>query len=411
MSDDIAGLTRRAPRAIYEATVAGVGRVTLRRERLQHFALALDLDPAFAASLSTGKGATAITLPGPRPNRSVAGDLRSLVVDHLLLQRPELLRSTRAALPDASAEVLEARDALQSALIATVSRPESHYKFRCPSCPTPASPAAPRTVHSYYGYGYPPPVTEDCAHVALFPQAMVALLDAHPELTFELAGLIAPDAYENPTRFVLAGEVMLGLLTSWLLPGGEDQRARRAYTSGRWDLAYGRARRKKPRPAAVRIAWEGVSEAQRAGLTFAARAWQCEADAPRFARRPEGAVAVAPWQPSDVTTTLDLAVMLPEEFRLPVTPPPRAVPPRPAAHKPAAPAAAPTKPAKRVEKRVVEAPKAAPAPPPASPPAPATLLTMKDLAALGHSAAAVKKLLKSGALERESFGWYRFAKR
>ncbi len=35
---------------------------------------------------------------------------------------------------------------------------------------------------------------------------------------------------------------------------------------------------------------------------------------------------------------------------------------------------------------------------------------MKDLAALGHSAAEVKKMLKSGVIERESFGWYRFAK-
>jgi hypothetical protein len=36
---------------------------------------------------------------------------------------------------------------------------------------------------------------------------------------------------------------------------------------------------------------------------------------------------------------------------------------------------------------------------------------MKDLADLGHSAAAVKKMLKSGVLERASFGWYRFATR
>ncbi len=260
MSDDVAGLTRRVPRASYEAAVPGVGRAALRRERLQHFTLALDLDPAFAASLSTGKGDTAITLPGPRPTRPAAGDLRSLLVDHLLLRRPELLRSARAALPDASAEALEARDALQHALFAAVSRPEAHYKFRCPSCPAPPappSPASPRAVRSYYGYGYPPPVIEDCAHVALYPQAMVALMDAHPELTFELAGLTAPDAYENPTRFVLAGEVMLGLLTSWLLPGGEDVRARRAYASWRWESSYGRPHRKKPRPAAVTLPPEG----------------------------------------------------------------------------------------------------------------------------------------------------------
>lgn len=406
MSDDIAGLTRRAPQASYEATVPGVGRVTLRRERSQHFNLALDLDPAFAATLSTGNGATAITLPGPRPSRSVVGDLRALLVDHRLLQRPELLSSTSAPLPDASAEVREARDALQTALIMTISRPESLHKFRCPSCPAPAAPAAPRAVHNYYGYGYAPRVTEDCAHVALYPRVLSSLMATHPELTFEFAGLTAPDAYENPTRFVLTGEVMLGLLAAWLLPGDEDARARRAYTAGRWDWGYGRARRKKPRAAAVRIAWEGVPEAQRAGLTFAARAWQCEADAPRFARRPEGAVAVAPWQPTDATTALDLAVLLPEEFRLPAAPPPRAAPP-----KPAAPEAAPTKPAKRVVKRVAEAPKAAPAPPSDAPSAPAKLYTMKDLAALGHSATEVKKMLKSGVIERESFGWYRFAKR
>jgi hypothetical protein len=232
-------------------------------------------------------------------------------------------------------------------------------------------------------------------------------MDAHPELTFELADLLTPDVDAMPTRYVLTGTAMQRALLSWLLPGKEHARSRRAYVHNAWDLSgYGRARPKKPRPTAPRAAWEGVSEAQRVGLTFAARAWQCEADAPRFALRPEGAVPVAPWRPADAVTALDLAVLLPDEFRVPAPTPPRAAPtPR----APAAPAAAPAK--KLVKRAAKTAPPAATAPAPQAPPTPATLLTMKDLAALGHSAAEVKKLLKSGALERESFGWYRFAKR
>ncbi len=97
MSDDIAGLTRRVPRAQLRGRGAGCGprRAAPRAPSTLH--PRARPRPAFAASLSTGKGDTAITLPGPRPTRPAAGDLRSLLVDHLLLRRPELLRSARGA--------------------------------------------------------------------------------------------------------------------------------------------------------------------------------------------------------------------------------------------------------------------------------------------------------------------------
>lgn len=409
MSDDIAGFTRRAPRATYEATLPGIGHVTLRREHTRYASLSLDLEPAFAASLPTGNGATQITLPGPRPTlrTTEAGDLRALLVQHHLLGRPELLRSATLALPGADDVALAARDALVQGLSVAACRPDGRHRHRCPQCPAPPAPPAPRSAsRSFgygYGYGYERPVLEDCAHVALFALAMNALMDAYPEITLELSGLITPDAYENPTRFVLSTGVMQPMLTSWLCPGEAHDPARRGYAGWRWESTYGRPHRKRPRAAAVQVDWEGVPPAQRAGLSFAARAWQCEADAPRFAHRPAGAVAVAPWQPTDTHATLDLAVLLPEEFRLPPAPPPRApVAPR------VAPAQPPAAPAKKKTPTKAATPKT---PARAEASAPAALYTMKDLAALGHSAAAVKKMLKLGVIERESFGWYRFAKR
>lgn len=405
MSDDIAGLALRAPRDTYEAAVPGMGLAALRRVQHQGFSLTLTLDASVAKSLATGKGATEVTLPGPSPAHhqtfSPAGDLRALLVEHRLLHHPELLRGGRTDLSDPAAA--EALDGLQVTLLATVSRPSGWGYTRCAKCPE-TPPPGPRPNPGYYGIGYPAPAREHCAHVALYPKALTALMHAHPELTFEFADLLAPDDREHPTRYVLTGAAMQRALLSWLLPGKEHARSRRAYVYSGWESSgYGRARRKKPRPTAARAAWEGVSEAQRVGLTFAARAWQCEADAPRFATRPEGAVPMAPWQPSDAVSAQGLAVLLPDEFRVPAVAPPRpAAPPRP----PAAPAA--PAPAKKPAKRVVKKAPPAEAAPPSAPP-PATLLTMKDLAALGHSAAEVKKMLKSAVLVRESFGWYRFA--
>ncbi|MFO0627742.1 MAG: hypothetical protein U0325_19190 [Polyangiales bacterium] len=59
-------------------------------------------------------------------------------------------------------------------------------------------------------------------------------MNAHPELTFELANLITPDAHEAPTRFVLSTDLMPPLLTAWLLPGRALARARRAYDARSW---------------------------------------------------------------------------------------------------------------------------------------------------------------------------------
>ncbi|MFO0627743.1 MAG: hypothetical protein U0325_19195 [Polyangiales bacterium] len=82
MSDDIAGLTRRVPQPDYSAVVPGMGRVTLQRDRPRHFALALTLEPAFAASLSTGRSAP-LTSPCSSPLterfRGTVGDLRALI--------------------------------------------------------------------------------------------------------------------------------------------------------------------------------------------------------------------------------------------------------------------------------------------------------------------------------------------
>lgn len=408
MSDDIAGLSLRAPRGTYEAAVPGVGRATLRRSPHLQFTLSLTLDVAVAKALPTGGGATEVTLPGPAAAHHVSfprgGDLRALLVEHRLLHRPELLRDGRTELSDPAAA--EAREGLQATLVAAVSRPSGFGYTRCAKCPEAPSPGQ-RPPTGYYGFGYPAPPRAHCAHVALYPKALNALMDAHPELTFEFADLLAPDATSAPTRFVLTSAAVRWALLAWLLPGRPLARSRRAYVDSGWESSgYGRTRRKKPRPTASRAAWEGVSEAQRVGLTFAARAWQCEVDAPRFAARPTA--AIAPWQPSDAVNALDLAVLLPDEFRVPAAPPrpapsPRAPPPRGEVGPEKKPEKKPERrPATRAMKRADDTPAAPP---------PTKLLTLKDLAALGHSAAAVKKMLASGVIERESFGWYRFAKR
>jgi hypothetical protein len=209
MSDDIAGLALRAPRDTYEAAVPGMGSATLRRVQPTGFSLTLTLDESVARSLATGKGATEVTLPGPSPAHhrtfTPPGDLRALLVEHRLLHRPELLRGGRADLSDPAAA--EALDGLQITLVATVSRPSGWAYTRCAKCPE-APPPGQRPHSSYYGIGYPAPAREHCAHVALYPKALTALMDAHPELTFEFADLLAPDAANAPTRYVLTGASM-----------------------------------------------------------------------------------------------------------------------------------------------------------------------------------------------------------
>ncbi|MFO0627741.1 MAG: type IV toxin-antitoxin system AbiEi family antitoxin domain-containing protein [Polyangiales bacterium] len=143
----------------------------------------------------------------------------------------------------------------------------------------------------------------------------------------------------------------------------------------------------------------------------------------------------APWQPDDAPAALDLAVVLPEEFRAPPAPTRSTPTAKPATTKAAAKPAttkatakpattkATAKPAttKATAKPATTKAAAKPAAKPAKPanaadaapgaklPPPGKLFTLKDLAALGHGPADVKRLLKSGAIVRESFGWYRVA--
>jgi len=112
----------------------------------------------------------------------------------------------------------------------------------------------------------PPPLTAACPHLALMAAAPAALVAAHPEFAFELAGVL--DVPRLGKRFVLGEVLATAVLPLWLTGRTRD---------GGW---YGYGRRYRPRRTSpwtsirdrARAAQELPKE-QRAAVTYAAAAW------------------------------------------------------------------------------------------------------------------------------------------
>lgn len=248
-----------------------------------------------------------------------------------------------------------------------------------------------------------------CPHMAMRYEALAALCARFPELAFEATGLLRAGGELDPPRFVIQAEAYKVALGHWLLG-----RARGRYDG--WSDPYARSRHRRTYAAARSRAREATAlpPEQRAGVTFAASAWGFEGEIGALgwdpAAAPEGDVSIDEL-PSD-EEQISVSAVLPDgcveapKAKAPVvaaSPAKRARPSKSTAAGAAQKAAPTPKSGPAAKVPVVSAP--------AVTETPAGELMASELKALGHTPADVKRMLADGVLERAGFGWYRFTRR
>ncbi|MEZ4389660.1 MAG: hypothetical protein R3A48_01085 [Polyangiales bacterium] len=377
----LAGVSLSAPRREYRAEGLSFGDATLSRdgssERWQSLTLTLrgpDATPGSnVRSLRPSVVSFSLTpsrlehygeiygMGAPRPGDLPFGT-RALIVDHALLSNPAWLLDPASALEGASSDAANALEELRATLTRYLDDP-----MPCSECAAKAARARParRPARGSMQAGYlemlrrmgvnisfleasePEPEPEpNCPHAPMRAEALRALFARHPELAFECLGVLVPHTKGERPRFVLNPAQMPTLLRDWLSAPDHVTAER---PSARFDASASS-------PGEVQRIW------------------------------PESVPKPAPPAPS-------------------LPPPPRE---KKATEKKATEKKATEKKAtekKATEKKATEvsSEKAAEAPFTAG-----QMVMSSQVRDAGYDAAAVKRLLKAGTLERVDFGWYRW---
>ena len=377
----VAGVALRAPSGAYSVEGLSFGRATLTRDEragtLSGATLELALTPEAVtrAVAEGGADVAAVAVPVGTFHLSARyeddeddalGDgLRDLLVEHQLLARPALLdvegepqgealnHSTTRTLAELrrrhasfvsaqaqgapcaacrvvqeqsqerrfEAEVRARREALGARLKAVTDRAEraaaekefSEWEWE--------------TRWKYRNEGS----FASCPHAPMTAEAWRAITAAHPEVAFELVGLLVPEPESQPPRFTLAQELVRKILGAWLVGRARDThldfgRVFRSATAGsRWT-----SRRTNTHSFSVRRSElsEEIPAEVELGLRFAASAWDTPVPPARLYRDPSREVS-AP------TPSLSPEVMPEEGLNVPRLIPSVAVKPSVAPKKPA----------------------------------------------------------------------------
>ncbi len=139
---------------------------------------------------------------------------------------------------------------------------------------------------------------DPCPHVAMAREAFAKLCDEHPEVAFELVGLIVPEAGERPGRYVLNPAVFLQMAGEWLVGRTRDAYGY-AMPQSRWlDPRWGRWRpsRGKSRSFSAKgIALTSeIPESDQVAVRFAATAWHTSEPVERLWRAADAPSPEAP---------------------------------------------------------------------------------------------------------------------
>ncbi len=387
--DAVARASFEAPREEYTAEGAAYGVARLRRATTgtgSWTELVVELGPAVVAAVYSKGGSPTPTASfnasmvaergGPLANEVLAG-LRSLLVEHRLLENPKLLWSeTSAGIPTES-PAEKSLAALREVLLAKVRTGRDFLaRMECAPCrgvrearekaageaeiarlesviaETRAPNEAARLKRELLErrdalmYGRAAGAkgasqSEECPHARLRLVALEALCTKHPALAFEAAGLLRPAFSPRPSRFALRPDVIDGAVEQW-----QASKARDRYSA--WLDWYGNPNgQPQPRAAAV-------------------------------ARPKEPAVVATPAAPEPEPKKL-VAV---ERKRKSIAPAPA---PRVRAKAKPKPEPEQASTAMRVGEE----------------------LMTSDLRDRGYSAPDIKRMLKEGAIERASYGWFR----
>lgn len=385
----VAGVALRAPSPAYSVEGLSFGRATLTRDEragtLSGATLELSLTPEAVASVVGEGGADVASVAVPvgtfhlsaryeDDEEDALGDgLRDLLVEHQLLVRPALLdaegeppgetitgsatrtltelRRRHASFVSAQAqgapcaacrvvqeqsqerrfeaEVRAKREALGARLKGVTDRTErataekefSEWEWE--------------TRWKYRNEGS----FASCPHAPMTAEAWRAITTEHPEVAFELVGLLVPEPESQPPRFTLAQELVRKVLGAWLVGRARDTHLdfgrvfRSATASSRWTSRRTNAHQFSVRRSELS---EEIPAEVELGLRFAASAWDTPVPPARLYRDPAREVsAPAP--------SLSHEVMPEEGLNVPRLIPSAAVKPADASSKKPAPKKKPAK--------------------------------------------------------------------
>ena len=436
----IAGVSRRAAKAVYAFEAPGGAQASaIRRHGGGHVTVTLTLTPEAAARAKAAGGSEASVVVIDPPARYVAESswprdpravsLRGLLLDRALLSHPDWLADAKAAPDDLTDDERWLLHAMRVTLATQLSAVAGEAPVECKGChelrtagyrreladieqTVVTRTQNGRRLNAQQAYELsrrlwefrskgPPPLTQTCPHIALMAAAPAALVAAHPEFAFELAGLL--DVSTEGKRFVLGQVFATALLPLWLTGRARD---------GGW---YGYTRRYRPRRTSpwtsirdrARAAQELPKE-QRAAVTYAAAAWGLGASLEAIGWTPPAEPVAPPKLRADADEApLEVAAQVPP-FAV-KRPPPKPAPAKAektavqvaaaetvaakAAKKPATEKPRAEKP--KAEKGAAKKPKAEKAP---KPPAALRAVTRDVLRAVGITDALLDEMVREGRL-------------
>ena len=337
--DLVAGLSLRVPESVYKITGLSFGHAEFKQPVSfgpRYLNLKLHLDgkaieacrEAGASALSTVE-ATFLASPheilGGSDLADKSSGLRALVTERHLLSHPSLVRRNVIP-PDYGAAERTALAALQRRYAAVTGAEGvfGHTK-QCAPCATlwrereqkrvvqaTAQRRAELTTQlarsqdryevsrlrselANLNWGYSVQMLarapDPCPHVAMAREAFTKLCDEHPEVAFELVGLIVPEAGEHPSRYVLNPGVFLQLAGEWLVGRARDAYGYALPQSrwndprwGRWRPLRGRSRSFSAKGLALT---KEIPESEQVAVRFAAMAWHTTEPVERLWRSTE----------------------------------------------------------------------------------------------------------------------------
>jgi len=355
--DPAAGVSLRKPRGVYSAALPDVGTATLLRPRFGELAsVTLQLTPdAVARAKAAGAPAVgAVSFPlrsggaagweaDPR-----AGALRLLLVERALLSHPAWLRD-EAPPADLTDDERWTLGSLRATLARRLDLAAEDIPLECEACRDQRNDGARRELAALEqalitrkrdgkslswrdleslsnqvwklrsGLSHRPP-EGPCAHAEPAARGLAALVSAHEELAFELAGLLT--ASPDGARFVLGHPFETVILPRWLTG--------RAREGGGWYRTY--TRRQPPRRRAV--SWTGLRDRaraadelppeQREAVAYAATAWAITAPLGALGWVPPPEPVASPALRADADEApLEVAAQVPS-FAVKRAPPPAA---------------------------------------------------------------------------------------
>ncbi|MFH0902601.1 MAG: hypothetical protein V2A73_18380 [Pseudomonadota bacterium] len=314
---EIAGVSLARPAKVYQASHPSFGTARLRRSEtdmtLRIGTLAIDLDEQVAHLCGQSVDRVSFPLGEMLPfwvfyqygQTASVESWRSLIVAHRLLSTPELIlsadaRSAWKQTPGVTEADSTALDDLAERYGQIVRPKVRHHGMECDACRAArvrrleqerASYQRLRLERALSGLWGPVPISntsqehlQDCVHYPVACAALDHVCRSHPELIFELLGVLEPGgnrwacnaAVPTETRFLLERNVVEIIIGHWLLgksPSRRESYDYHPFVHGYRPPSSGRRFQQERRPAQTAGTNDRLPETLRRGLAYSVASW------------------------------------------------------------------------------------------------------------------------------------------